>query len=330
LNYYLGVDGGGSKTYALLSDAKGNVLGKGSSGNGNHQTNKDEAISSIDQATSQALKQAGIRKEQVSHAYFGLAGADRDADLEILHPIIQDLGFQRYSIACDTMIGLRAGTIRPYGVSIICGTGTNCAGRNRQGEEFQCGGFEYMHGDFGGGGSLCVEVFRSVIRAWDGREQETVLTGMLLAELGYPDVKTMFNDFLDFNRQVPLHVVKLLFPAAEQGDAVATNILQHQGTELSKSVVAVIRKLRMEREQFDVVMSGSLLTRGDQGTIRNIIAHDLQSAAPHATLVKLSLEPVVGALWSAMEADGVQVDAPIYELMKSYNEYNNILVRTTA
>jgi hypothetical protein len=34
LAYNLGIDGGGSETYALLSDEHGHVLGKGRSGNG--------------------------------------------------------------------------------------------------------------------------------------------------------------------------------------------------------------------------------------------------------------------------------------------------------
>lgn len=150
MTYYLGIDGGGTKTYALLSDEHGNVLGKGKSGNGNHQTGALEAANSIQEATFGALAEAGLRLEDIQHTYLGLAGADREADYAILHPMIRQIGFTKYTINCDTMIGLRAGTNRPYGVALICGTGTNSAGRNLQGEHYQCGGFDYMYGDFGG------------------------------------------------------------------------------------------------------------------------------------------------------------------------------------
>ena len=48
--------------------------------------------------------------------------------------MIGALGYPKHDIACDTMIGMRAGTSRPYG-ALICGTGFNSAARNRAGEE---------------------------------------------------------------------------------------------------------------------------------------------------------------------------------------------------
>lgn len=237
MTYYLGIDGGGTKTYALLCDEHGNVLGKGRSGNGNHQTGALEAANSIREATFGALDEAGLRLEDIQHTYLGLAGADREADYLILHPMIREIGFINYTINCDTMIGLRAGTTRPYGVALICGTGTNSAGRNTRGEHYQCGGFDYMYGDFGGGGALNIEVFRSVIRAWDGREQPTLLTGLLLNLLGYEEVADMFNDFLNHWKRVPVHAARLLFEAAAEGDAVALEILNRQGVELGSPLL---------------------------------------------------------------------------------------------
>lgn len=324
MSYFLGIDAGGSKTYALLADEKGQVLGKGESGNGNHQIHYATAQYNINEAASMALEQAGITREQVDFAYFGLAGADREADFKILHPMIHELGFSKYEIACDTMIGLRAGTTQSFGVSIICGTGTNCAGRNANGDFYQCGGFNYMYGDYGGGGALNVEVFRSVIRAWDGREQETLLTELLLTELNYNSVEEMFNDFLDHDKSVPLHVAKLLFKAAELEDEVACDILHKQGDELGMQAVSVIKRLEMEEATFDVVLAGSLVTRGDQGWIKGRIEQAVKRIAPNASVTKLTVEPVVGAVWSAIEASGGKVDAHIIGNMENMSEFNLI------
>lgn len=322
--YYLGIDGGGTKTYALLTDEYGNVLGKGKSGNGNHQISAAVAANSIREATLSALSEAGLRLEDIRHAYFGLAGADREADYNILHPMIRNIGFTNYTINCDTMIGLRAGTNRPYGIALICGTGTNSAGKNVQGEHYQCGGFDYMYGDFGGGGSLNIEVFRSVIRAWDGREQPTLLTGLLLKRLGYNNVEDMFNDFQDNGRHVPVDVARLLFEAAAEKDAVALEILNCQGVELGKMAAAVVRRLGLANDTFDVVLVGSLLTRGDKGWIRGPIEQAVLRDAPHASVVTLTTEPVVGALWSAMEEDGLMISEEIYEKMRPFCDFEHI------
>lgn len=325
MTYYLGIDGGGTKTYALLTDDCGNVLGKGVGGNGNHQIDHALASQSIREAAEGALNEAGLQIHEISHTFFGLAGADREIDYRILHPLVQGIGFTRnYSIDCDTMIGLRAGTNRPYGVALICGTGTNSAGRNPAGEHVQIGGFDYMYGDFGGGGSLNIEVFRSVIRSWDGREQKTLLTPLLLNFLGYDSVSDMFDDFQDHGKHVPVHAAKLLFDAAAENDAVALEILNRQGAELGKSATAVIHKLGMEKDTFDVVLAGSLLTRGDRGWIRSKVEQAVANVAPNGTIVTLATEPVVGALWSAMDADGHTVSHDVYDKMRTFREFEHI------
>jgi len=304
MNYYLGVDGGGSKTYALIVNETGQIVGRGSGGNGNHQIDYQQAQDNIRAAALEAMNQANLKQEEITFAFFGLAGADRETDFRILNPMISELGYERFEIACDTIIGLRAGTTKPYGVSVICGTGTNCAGKNPAGEFFQCGGFDYMYGDFGGGGALNIEIFRSVIRAADGREQATLLTPLLLKALNYTTVDEMFNDYLDHGKRVPLEVAKLLFEAAVQGDQVALAIVHNQAEELSKSAIAVIRRLKLEQESFDVVLAGSILTRGDYGIIQQMITKAVNEVAPAANVIKLTVEPVVGAIWLAIEASG--------------------------
>ncbi|WP_046216216.1 N-acetylglucosamine kinase [Paenibacillus wulumuqiensis] len=328
MNYYLGIDAGGTKTLAYVTDDHGHLLGRGLAGNGNHQVAGQLAADHIGMAADQALRQAGIRLEQLAFSCFGLAGADRQTDYDILHPMIRGLGFVNYEIVCDTIIGLRAGTRRPYGLSVICGTGTNSAGVSPDGEIFQCGGFDYMYGDFGGGGSLSIEVFRTVIRAWDGREQPTVLTGLLLEMLGYPDVSTMFNDYLDHHRSVPLRAAELLFTAAARGDSAALDILTRQGREIGRSVTAIVHRLGMQEETFDVVMAGSLLTRGDRGWISPHIESAMRSCAPHASLVRLDMEPVVGAILRAMDHTGATIHESVYKTLREHGSLHPVSAET--
>ncbi|WP_040950670.1 N-acetylglucosamine kinase [Gorillibacterium massiliense] len=301
MRYYLGVDGGGSKTHALITDENGRIAGKGQSGNGNHQTGYNTAKANLHAAVEAALQQAGLGVCDIASAVFGLAGADRPADYRILTPLIAEFGLPHTRIVCDTMIALRAGTTRPYGVVLICGTGTNSAGMGLGGEEFQCGGFNYTFGDFGGGSGLAVEAFRTVIRAWDGRESPTLLTEMVLKALGHNTVDELFDEYLDTGKPIPPDLAKLLFQAAAQGDHAALEILHKQGGELGKSACAVIRRLHLEAETFDVVLAGSVLTRGNSPFITSRIKEAVNAAAPKASVVTLTVEPVVGAVWMAME-----------------------------
>jgi len=324
LKYYLGVDGGGSKTYTLIVDEQGVIVGKGRSGNGNHQISYDDARRNIRESVEMALSHAGLEREAIEFAYFGLAGADLAADYDILRPMIAKLGFPRFDINGDTMIAFRAGTSRPYGVVLICGSGTNSAGVNAQGQFYQCGGFSYLLGDFGGGDTLAGEAFRSVIRAWDGRERTTMLTELVLKDMGYDNVETMFEDYLDDSKYPPLRLTKLLFQAAEHGDAVAIDILRNQGIELGKSAQAVIQRLGMENECFDVVLAGSVVTRGEGNFVQSYIVEAVECIASSANVVKLQVEPVVGAVWLAVEASGISLPEAMYNRLKMVSDYNLI------
>jgi len=313
LNYYLGIDAGGSKTSAVITDESGTVVSRGMSGCGNHQINAELARTSIAAAVNQALQVAGLSRSDIKYALFGLAGADREADYVVLRPMIQSLGFTNYEIVCDTVIGLRAGTRQPYGVVLICGTGTNCLGINPQGQELQCGGFGYAYGDFGGGSGLAVEVFRSVIRSWEGREEWTLLTAAVLEMLGYDSVERLFHDYLDHGRPIPVDLAKLLFPAADQGDPVALRILQQQGLELGLSAGAVIKKLGMEKIALDVVLVGSVLTRNAGKYIIPEITGQLTEGC---TIRVLTMEPVGGAILLAMERAGLVIANKVYDALK--------------
>ncbi|MFB8377797.1 N-acetylglucosamine kinase [Paenibacillus taichungensis] len=312
MNYYLGVDGGGSKTLAVVADETGRILGKGISGCGNHQLGAAFAEKSITQAVDEAYAQAGLGKENITYATFGLAGADREADFRILRPIIGTMGLKKYRIVCDTVIAMRAGTRQTDGVVLICGSGTNGYGVNVAGEEVQIGGFGYEFGDFGGGGELAVEVFRTVIRSWEGREQPTTLTSLTLKALTFETVEEMYHRFLDDGRRAPHTLAKLLFQAAP-GDEVARKILEKQGLELGKVASAVIHKLGMGNDSFDVVLAGSVLTRGEGDYVVRYIESQVTTAAPKCRLRILALEPAAGAILLAMDENGVKPDSTVYD-----------------
>lgn len=320
MSYFLGMDAGGSTTFAVITDEQGNVQGIGKSGNGNHQINREVAEGNIIAATNKALLEAGLSVEDITSAWFGIAGGDRESDFVILRSIIRKLNLPAYDVSGDTMIALRAGTTRPNGIVVICGTGVNCAGINKQQATYQCGGFGFMYGDFGGGGCLSVEVFRAVVREWDGRGKKTLLTNLTLEMLNYASVEEMYHDFLDKAAQVPKDLTRLLFPALEQGDEIARDIVKLQGVELGLSTQAVINHLEMHDEEFDVVLAGSVVTRSGNDIIENTIKSYASEIAPKTQVVRLTVEPVVGALLLAMERAGNIISDDVYEKLSQITD----------
>lgn len=315
---YLGVDAGATKTHAVLVDEYGRVLGKGLAGNGNHQLGRETAERNIRTACGEALRGAGLLEHDITFAYFGLAGADREPDYMILRPMISGLGFARHDLACDTMIGMRAGTSRPYGAALICGTGFNSAARNAAGEELQYGGFGFTFGDgYAGGSGLALLAFRSVIRHWDGRGPKTVLTPLVMEHMGYTSMEAMYEDVLYQKAAIPSSLVMTVLEAAQAEDPVAVSILQTEGEEMGNAVCNLIERLGMAEETFDIVYIGSVLNKGNSRILTDAIESVTARRVPHATCVRLSSDPVAGALMSAMEADGQVMDPAVEARLKS-------------
>ncbi|MEK4509980.1 ATPase [Paenibacillus anaericanus] len=302
MNLFLGVDAGGSKTYSLLVNEKGEALGRGASGNGNHQIDPLQAEKNIASACKQALDEAGVSPEDLTYTYFGLAGADREPDYKVLRPMIAKLGFPRYSIACDTMIAMRAGTKSPFGAVVISGTGFNAAARNRAGEELLYGGFGFLFGDGQGSGrDMANFAFRSAIRAWDGRGAKTVLSEIVPKAAGFESVPQMLDAALDDNYRPPLDLAKLIFEAADMGDEVAIDILTEQGSEHGNAVAALIKRLGMQDDDFEVVLGGSILAKSQNTTMVDALEETVKRTAPKVKVTRITMEPVAGAVLSAMD-----------------------------
>lgn len=311
--YFLGMDGGGTTTFAIVTDSSGKVHGIGKAGNGNYQINRRIAEANIHAAANEALQKAQITAEDIVYAWFGLAGVDREIDVKVLRSIVEPLQINNFDVSGDTVIALRAGTLQRDGVVVICGSGVNAVGKNKYGEFYQCGGLGYMYGDFGGGGDLSVEAFRAVLREWDGRGEKTLLTDLLLKKLNYDSVEKMYHDYLDHGGMVSRDVTRILFPAAEKGDKVAQEILAYQGDELGLSVRAVINRLQMHEDVFDIVLAGSIVTRSGNNIIQNVIEKYASSIAPNCRVKPLTVEPVVGAILLAMEESGRAITNEVYD-----------------
>lgn len=319
MRYVLGVDGGSSKTHALVVDERGRVLGFGQGGASNHQVHGlQPAMSELRRAVKSALDNAGLSPSVIELGYFCLSGADLPEDYTVLQEAVEALNLgQSIIIKNDTMAALRSGTSRSWGVVIICGTGFNAAGRSPGGQEIVLPGLGPMSGDWGGGYSLSQEMIRLVMRAWDGRGKPTLLTDLVLGALSGDSVEKLLS--MLYHEQIDsrdlLDLVPLLFEASDAGDEVAQDLVVRMGTEVAVSANALIRRLSLAEEDVEVVLGGSVF-KGKGDLLLDTITGLVHKEAPRAHIVKPRHEPVVGAVLLALEAVGVVVDEALYQLLE--------------
>lgn len=317
---FLGVDGGSSKTHAALVDPTGRLLGFGSAGAANRNTvGPANSLRELAAAVHMALKAAGLGPQDVELGCFCLAGADLPEDFPGIQAELEALGLARHVILHnDTAAGLRSGLSRSWGVVVVCGTGFNAAGRARDGRELGLPSLGPLSGDWGGGGSLGVEMVGAVMRAWDGRGRPTLLTRLVLEKLGFPNEEQLVAAL--YHEQIPrTRIVKLtplLFDAAEAGDEVSRDLVIRMGNEVGLTANVFLRRLDLAQTDAEVVLAGSVFkARG--ALLIDTVTQLVHAEAPEARIVRPSLEPVAGAALLALEQAGVSVTAETSRRMQS-------------
>lgn len=325
--YVMGVDGGGSKTHAVIVDANGVRRGSGVAGSANHQmTGAEAAAGHIRTAAEAALREAGLGYEDIAFAQYGLAGLDREQDYEIMHPVLDRLPFSRWAMECDTLEGLRTGSPRNVGVVLICGSGTNAAGRDLSGRAVQVGGIGYLYGDSAGANYMATQMFRAAVRSWQGRERPSVLPDKLLRYFDYPDMDSLINDFLD--RQIYQiregRMTVSLHEAADEGDALAISLLQKTGRELGISGKAVIRQLGSFGEgPVPVVLIGSVLQKGRSPYLLEALRKEIQSEQLEVEIIIPDMAPVYGAVLLALDQIHITLTPAITHTFSKYGGYDS-------
>jgi len=242
----VGVDGGGSKTHAVVVGDDGLVLGEGTSGASNPlRVGITRAAAAVREAIDKACEAAQLRSEDILAAEIGLAGARRSELRERVREALSKLGIADVEVVGDADIALYGATDGEPGVVVIAGTGSICCGVNARGKRNCAGGWGPVAGDEGGGAWVARRALRAIAHASDGRGPKTSLMEAACAyfHVTTPEdlstaiyAPTMTNERLaGFGKQV--------VEAAKAKDQVAREIIAEAGSELGLMVSAVIRNL---------------------------------------------------------------------------------------
>jgi N-acetylglucosamine kinase-like BadF-type ATPase len=106
-------------------------------------------------------------------------------------------------------------------------------------------------------------------------------------------------------------LVPLVFKAAYGGDQVAQDLLVRVGTEVGTTANAIIKRLGLETTDVEVVLGGSVF-KGRGPLLVDTITQMVHRTAPQATIGLPEFEPVVGAVFLALESLGVEVNEAVY------------------
>jgi len=302
-SFIIGVDGGGTKTRALLCDERGEriaeAIGAGSAVRPQEIERSSGIIAGVVRdVIENADKTRGPDRPRV--LCVGVAGVGREPERQALweslvaHDLAEEVIVQTdLGVAVDDAFG------DGPGVLLIAGTGSSAFGRGPTGVTARCGGWGPVIGDEGGGAWIGRRALSVVSAAADGREPETALTGAVLTATEASETSDLIRWAASATPATLATLAPVVISVADGGDLRANSIVSMAVEELALHVRALARQLFTdERASVPVALMGGLLSKG--ASFRKRLEHRLKSAVPGAHIHTGEIDPARGAVRSAL------------------------------
>lgn len=306
--YYLGIDGGGTKTTCAVGDET-RLLSTVTAGPSNVvRVGEAKARESLQQAARQACATAGVTPEQIARTCVGAAGAARPEIAEAVRRMLAEILRSPIDVVGDLQTALEAAFDTGPGVIVNAGTGSFAYGRNAQGKTARAGGWGFAIGDEGSAHWIGHEAIRTVLHAAD---RAAIDAKSRAAFEGSPFIVALMkawgvSSILDLARAgnaVPPPDFAVLFPAvAAANDDLATRVLTHAGKDLAQIAEVVTQQLFTTEgvETVPVAMIGSVFRHS--ACVREVFYNELRIFDPRIEVNPAVVEPVEGALRLARRA----------------------------
>ncbi len=291
MKYFIGIDGGGTKTAFACYDEKNNLIGE--------RVLPSCHILQVDEARAVEILKTGVEAlisqilENNPQIYIcaGLAGYGKNMELRGRLEKICSLSFAkyRYMIESDADIALAGALDGADGILVIVGTGSIALSKSC-GKNSRCGGWGYILGDEASAYYMAKQLLAVYTKQCDGRIPETRLKQYVKEKCGLLDdydIIAYIAEVLGNERDKIAKLSLLVYELARQNEPYALDIYENSARE----IVVMINTLA---SRFDgrVVASyaGGVWNAGDIliDRVKPYLAKNVDFKAPR-------LDPVRGA-----------------------------------
>ena len=310
--YLLGLDGGGTKTRAVIVNDGGQLVGAGSGGPSNYNDVGVEATqANVGQAVDAARQMAGLPQTPFAAAFLGMAGVVSPTDRAIIQEIAQNLSLavpEAIGVDHDCRIALAGGLSGRPGLVQIVGTGSSTFGMNSAGEGWRSGGWGQLISDEGSSYWLGIQAMRAAVSAFDGRIDHTSLLKKVRTRLNLAHINDIMHRIYiaGLSRAEIATLAPLVIEAAQEGDEIALGLIDQGTQDLAQCVLAVAKRLGFTTGPCDLATVGGLFRAGDifVQPFKNAVLGKL----PHCRIIPAELPPVLGAAVLSLQMLDVAID----------------------
>ena len=316
---YIGIDGGGTHTRALVGDRSGRILGAGHAGstNRNHHP-RNVVLENLGHAVRQATSAAG-GSDPVRSAFLGMCGVSTDADKNDILSIAREVPELKHTemirVENDTHTGLVGGLSGRPGCVLIAGTGSACFGVRSDNTSYLSGGWGALADDAGSAPWIGIKAVQAAVLSEDGRIGPTLLRDIVFDFLELTDPRQLIDRVHNtgLERETIGKLAPLTIRAFEKGDAIAGEILRDAAAGLSQMVSAVARRLEI-RDAWELILVGGLALSGPP--FQSMLIEKIVRDTPVIRVVEPEMPPAKGALLEALRCDGVAATPEVLQRLK--------------
>jgi N-acetylglucosamine kinase-like BadF-type ATPase len=297
MKYFIGIDGGGTKTDCIITDENNNQLFAIIGGPLNLLTiSPNESSRTILQLINSCLTELQITLAQLDCIGIGAAGAGRIADSEKLELNLKALlpSTIKLKVSSDAEAALEGAFNGNPGCILISGTGSIIYGKDYKGIIHRCGGFGKILGDEGSGHMLGKKGLISVAKEFDGRGKKTLITHLLRDKYHIQSVQDLINVVYNKNLDISA-IAPLVLASAGNNDQVALKIIDEETDELLSLIACIIDKIN--HENLEICFIGKLICTINifSITLRNKLAASYKLIK----IIEPEYSPAMGAVFIA-------------------------------
>ena len=318
MKYYLGIDGGGTKTKFTLCDENGVFITSSIQPTCHYlQCGLDGVTSVFNDGLSDCLEKANIQKNNIANVFAACAGY---GDIEEDNPKIEQavkkaLNPIPFQVGNDTENALAGSLAGHPGINVIAGTGSIGMGLNEEGKLFRCGGWHHAFGgDEGSAFWLASNLLRLFTRQSDGRDKKTLLHSYMKETMGWTNDSDMLKECVvewDYDRTKIASLAKHVSVLADQGDIHALKLYEDAAKELGDIIETIYHEIKEDKVVL-VSYSGGVFNSGE------FVIEPLKERLSNinVTLIPPILTPDKGGVLLAMKQDNLKITPRITANLK--------------
>ncbi len=264
MKYFIGIDGGGTKTAYVVGNEKGEILFRHKTEGSSYQGSSiDAVLNQISTAVDYCLIQVNLKRENCAGMVVGLPcyGESKNEDQEIQEKAKVYLSGIPYHIVNDVEVGWAGSLKLRDGINVVAGTGSIAFGRNEYKQTARSGGWSTFFSDEGSCywlGRRTMELFG---KESDGRLPKGALHKLIIEQYQLKEdidfIAITEQEIIPYREKVA-QLQKILLEAAEQGDTSAIHLYHEASEELYLMILGVVQQLKLSGKSFCWSYSGGL------------------------------------------------------------------------